>query len=70
MKPSPKATRKQRFEAGLKATGQTATRWCDEYGVSQEHLRLVFRGERKPSAKLNAAIDAVIEAGRKAMKAA
>lgn len=65
-----KATRKQRFDAGLKATGRTASQWCDEYGVSQEHLRLVFRGERKPSAKLTAAIDAVIEAGRKAMRAA
>lgn len=54
-------TRKQRFDAAIRLADMTQQGWADLHNISKEHLRLVFSGERKPSAELNAAIDATIE---------
>jgi hypothetical protein len=60
--PAAKPTRKQRFEAALRLAGLTVELWrTNHYKVSQQHLDLVWKGERTASAELNAAIDATIE---------
>ena len=53
-------TRKQRFEAALKLAGMSWESWCEANGVTQQHIRLGFRGERVMSAEFNATIDAFI----------
>lgn len=59
--PNVRPTRKQTFEAALKLAGLTVEEWRTTiYKVSAQHLNEVWKGERTPSAKLNAAIDAVI----------
>jgi hypothetical protein len=59
--PDSEPTRKQRFEAALKLAGLTVEQWrTDYYSVSAQHLNEVWKGERKSSAELDAAIDAVI----------
>lgn len=61
MLPETTPTRKQRFEAALKLAGLTMEEWRTRiYPVSWMHLNAVFTGERKASAELDAAIDAVI----------
>lgn len=61
MLPDTTPTRKQRFEAALKLAGLTVEEWRTSiYSVSAQHLNEVWKGERKASAELNAAIDAVI----------
>lgn len=55
-------TRKQRFEAALKLAGMTMDYWrTSVYPVSWMHLNAVFNGERKASAELDGAIDALID---------
>lgn len=53
--------RKRRFHAALALAGISARAWCkDVYPVSRQHLTLVFQGQREPSQKLLAAVDAFI----------
>jgi len=53
-------TRKQLFDAGLALQGKMLRVFCEEQHISRHHLLLVLHGEREGSARLNAAIDAVI----------
>ena len=54
-------TRKQRFDSALGAARLSYREWCEAQGVSRHHLYQVLNGARRPSAGLNAAIDATIE---------
>lgn len=53
-------TRKQRFLAALELASLSLEAWCAMHEVSRTHVFLVFKGERVPSAELNASIDATI----------
>ena len=61
MLPDTVPTRKQRFDAALKLAGLTLNGFCDINHVSRGHLRAVFAGERDASARVNDAIDTLIE---------
>lgn len=54
------ARRKQQFAAALKLAGLTVDQWATNHNITRQHLFYVFRGERKPSAELDAAISTFI----------
>lgn len=54
------ATRHQRFRAALVLAGLDMRGFAELHGVKRHHLYLVLVGKR-PSMKLNAAIDAFID---------
>lgn len=58
--PDTEPTRKQRFESALVLAGLTLEGWAELHGISRQHLRLVFLGDRKPSAELDMAISETI----------